>query len=80
MDNNTGSQPIKPVRDSIESDPAYDYAEDAPVDDVQTDDEELYEEAERFVPLDADDFRGDDQPVAPPPLETDEFLEPEEDE
>ena len=28
---NIGSHPIQPARDSLESDPAYDYAEDAPV-------------------------------------------------
>jgi hypothetical protein len=74
----TGSEPMPPARDSIESDPAYDYAEDAPVDEVETEEEELLEEAERFVPLDADDFRGDDQPVVP--LGGEEFLEAEEEE
>jgi hypothetical protein len=77
---NNGSLPIQPPRDSIESDPAYDYAEDAPVDEVESEEEELFEEAGRIVPLDVDDFRGDDQPVVPPPLEADEFLEAEEEE
>ncbi|MET3920100.1 hypothetical protein [Arthrobacter sp. UYEF20] len=79
---NTGSHPTShpalPVRDSLESDPAYDYAEDTPVDAVDAEDEELLEEADRLVPLDEDDFLGDDQPVVP--LGGDEFLEPEEDE
>ena len=50
---NIGSRPIQPARDSLESDPAYDYAEDAPVSDAaETEEEELFEEADRFVPLD----------------------------
>lgn len=72
----TGSLPIQPTRDSLESDPAYDYAEDAPVEPVETEEEELLEEAERLVPLDEDDFLGDEQPVIP----VEEFLEPEEEE
>lgn len=73
---NTGSHHIQPVRDTVESDPAYDFAEDAPIADSETEEEELLEEAERTVPLDKDDFLGEDQPVVP--LETDEFPEPEE--
>ena len=57
----------------------YDYAEDAPVSDAQeTEEEEILEEADRLVPLDADDFLGDETPVVP--LEGEEFLEPEENE
>ena len=74
----TGSLPIQPTRDSLESDPAYDYAEDAPVEPVETEEEELLEEAERLVPLDEDDFLGDEQPVIP--IDGEEFLEPEEEE
>jgi hypothetical protein len=74
----TGAVPIQPARDSLESDPAYDYADDAPVDAADTEEEELFEEAERRVPLDEDDFLGDDQTVVP--LEGDEFLEPDEEE
>ncbi|MET1020645.1 MAG: hypothetical protein ABWX69_00395 [Arthrobacter sp.] len=73
---NSGVQPIPPPSDRIESDPAYDYAEDTPVDAPETEEEELLEEAERIVPLDKDDFLGEDQPVVP--LESDEFWEPEE--
>ncbi|SDP29892.1 hypothetical protein SAMN04487914_107125 [Arthrobacter sp. ok909] len=74
----TGS-PIQPARDSLESDPAYDYAEDAPVSDgVETEEEELLEEADRLVPLDREDFLGEEKPVVP--LEGEEFLEPEENE
>ena len=63
----------------LESDPAYDYAEDAPVSDgAETEDEELLEEADRLVPLDAEDFLGDEKPVVP--VEGEEFLEPEENE
>ena len=36
----------------------------------------LLEEAERLVPLDEDDFLGEDQPVVP--LDADEFRQPEE--
>ncbi len=70
--------PALPVRDSLESDPAYDYAEDTPVEVVETEEEELLEEADRLVPLDEDDFLGEDQPVVP--LGGEEFLEPEENE
>lgn len=73
---NTGSQAAKPARDSVESDPAYDFAEDAPVGDAETVDEELLEEADRLVPLDAEDFLGDEQPIVP--ADADEFREPEE--
>ena len=70
----TGSHPIQPARESLESDPAYDYAEDAPVSDAEeTEEEELLEEADRLVPLDAEDFLGDEKPVVP--LEGEEFLE-----
>ncbi|MCB5273965.1 hypothetical protein BJG92_01491 [Arthrobacter sp. SO5] len=72
----SGSLPIQPARDSLESDPAYDYAEDTPVGAAETGDEELLEEAERSVPLDVDDFLGEDQPVVP--LDGEGFLEPEE--
>lgn len=76
---NIGSRPTQPARDSLESDPAYDYAEDAPVSDgAETEEDELLEEADRLVPLDADDFLGDETPVVP--LEDKESLEPEENE
>ena len=76
---NTGSRPTPPARESLESDPAYDYAEDAPVSDgVETEEEELLEEADRLVPLDEDDFLGDESPVVPP--DGGELLEPEENE
>lgn len=75
----TASHPIQPARDSLESDPAYDYAEDAPVSDAaETEEEELLEEADRLVPLDTDDFLGDEKPVVS--LEGEEFLESEENE
>ena len=76
---NIGPRPIQPARDSLESDPAYDYADDAPVTDgTETEEEELFEEADRLVPLDDEDFLGDETPVVP--LEAEEFLEPEENE
>lgn len=74
----TGSLPIQPARDSLESDPAYDYADDAPVAASETEEEELLEEADRLVPLDEDDFLGDDKPVVP--LDGDEFRAPEQEE
>ncbi|HET6271254.1 MAG TPA: hypothetical protein VFE00_14420 [Arthrobacter sp.] len=78
MDTN-GSLPDQPSKDSVEYDPEFEYAEDAPVDAVApTEEEELLEEAERVVPLGVDDFLGDDQPVVP--LDGDEFLESEENE
>jgi hypothetical protein len=74
----TGSGP-QPTRDSLESDPAYDYAEDAPVSDVpETEEDEILEEADRLVPLDKTDFLDDEKPVVV--LEGEEFLEPEENE
>lgn len=63
---NTGSHPAshpaQPVRDTVESDPAYDYAEDAPIDDETWDEEgesgeSVVDEDERVVPLDTDEFR-----------------------
>jgi hypothetical protein len=63
---NTESQPaahpVLPVRDTVESDPDYDFAEDTPVDaeewDEAGDPEEPVDEDERVVPLaDADEFR-----------------------
>lgn len=74
----TGPLPIQPPRDSLESDPAYDYAEDTPVGAAEAEDEELLEEAERFVPLDVDDFLGEDQPVVP--IDGEELLAEEENE
>ncbi|UZX02041.1 hypothetical protein F8G81_04940 [Arthrobacter sp. CDRTa11] len=70
--NTTGQHPDMPHLDAVESDPAYDYAEDAPVvdDDWDAEDEFLdAEEAvvppppavvdaeERVVPLDPDEYR-----------------------
>ena len=74
----TGSKASQPARDSIETDPAYDFAEDAPVADTETVDEELLEEAEQPVPLEEEDFLGDEQPIEL--LDADEFREPEEEE
>lgn len=74
----TGSKPGLPARDSVESDPAYDYAEDAPVLGAETVDEELLEEADQRVPLDEEDFLGDEQPIEP--ADADEFRSPAEEE
>ncbi|MEK0154041.1 hypothetical protein [Arthrobacter oryzae] len=75
----TGSHPAQPERDILESDPAYDFAEDAPIDDAaETEEEGLLEEADQLVPLGEEDFLGDEKPVVP--LGGEEFLEPEENE
>jgi hypothetical protein len=73
--NTNGSRPEPDTRHTIESDPAYDFAEDAPVDeDWDTEDEfldseervvpagsEAVDDDERVVPRDADDeFRADE--------------------
>ncbi|CAH0186721.1 hypothetical protein SRABI83_01563 [Arthrobacter sp. Bi83] len=72
--NTTGSRPEPDARHTLESDPAYDFAEDAPVDeDWDTEDEfidseervvpvapEAVDDDERVVSLDADEFRGDE--------------------
>jgi hypothetical protein len=70
--NTTEQHPDMPHLDAVESDPAYDYAEDAPVDkdDWDTEDEFLDEEEvvippatvvvdseERVVPLDPEEYR-----------------------
>ncbi|QOD04224.1 hypothetical protein [Pseudarthrobacter sp. BIM B-2242] len=71
--NTTGQQPDMPHLEAVESDPAYDYAEDVPVseDDWDAEDEFLDGEEvvvvptppvevdaeERVVPLDDDEFR-----------------------
>jgi hypothetical protein len=78
MMDRTGSQPDQPGRDALESDPAYDFAEDAPVDDADLEDDEVLEEPDGIVPLDEADFLGDEKPVVP--LDADEFREPDEDE
>ena len=66
---NTGSHPSSPpARETVESDPAYDFADDVPVEDETWDEEavadepveEPVDEDERVVPLDADEFRGPD--------------------
>ena len=69
----TGQHPDMPHLESVEADPAYDYAEDVPVsvDDWDAEDEFLDAEEvvvprpsvavdaeERLVPLDEDEFRG----------------------
>ncbi len=63
---NTGSHPIQPpARESVESDPAYDFAEDVPVEEETWDEEAVADEPaegpldddERIVPLDMDEFR-----------------------
>ncbi|MET3809327.1 hypothetical protein [Arthrobacter sp. UYEF3] len=73
---NTESQAGQPGRDSVESDPAYDFADDAPVGDAESVDQEVLEEAGRLVPLEAEDLLGDEQSIVP--RDADEFREPEE--
>ncbi len=66
----TGSHPIQPpARETVESDPTYDFPDDVPVDDETWDEEavadepveEPVDEDERVVPLDAEDFRGPEE-------------------
>ena len=69
----TGEHPDMPHLDSVESDPAYDYAEEVPVSDDDWGAEDEFPDAEeavvpappvevdaeeRVVPLDDDEFRG----------------------
>ena len=70
--NTTGQHPDMPHLDAVEADPAYDYAEDAPVDENDWDAEDEFLDAEevviptppvhvdaeeRVVPLDPEEFR-----------------------
>ena len=58
---NIGSRPIQPARDSLESDPAYDYAEDAPVSDARRPRRRSFSKRPTgIVPLDEEDFLGDE--------------------
>jgi hypothetical protein len=47
----------QPVRPTVESDPAYDFAEDSPVEEDWDVEDDALDEEERVVPLDADEFR-----------------------
>ena len=70
--NTTGQHPDMPHLDAVEADPAYDYAENTPVDENDWDTEDEFLDAEesvvppvravvdaeeRVVPLDPDEFR-----------------------
>lgn len=68
--NTNGSRPEPDTRHTIESDPAYDFAEDAPVDDWDAEDEFLDSE-ERVVPANSEAV-DDDERVVPPDAD-DEF-------
>jgi hypothetical protein len=62
IESEPATHPVLPVRDTVESDPDYDFAEDIPVDEEEWDEvgepEELADEDERVVPLaDDDEFR-----------------------
>lgn len=62
------THPILPVRDTVESDPDYDTAEDAPVNEEEWEElgapEEVADEDERVVPFaDDDEFREPDDEV-----------------
>ena len=72
--NTTGSNP-EPARRTIESDPAYDFAEDAPVDDDWDAEDEFLDSEERVVPTAPAAVDSDERVVA---LDTDEFREDEE--
>lgn len=49
--------PNQPVRSDVESDPAYDFAEDSPVGEDWDVEDDAIDEEERVVPLDPDEFR-----------------------
>jgi hypothetical protein len=70
--NTAGPQPDMPHLDAVEADPAYDYAEDVPINEDEWDAEDEFLDAEeaviptapvevdaeeRVVPLDDDEFR-----------------------
>lgn len=46
-----------PERPTVESDPAYDYSEDIPVDEDWDEEDDALDEEERVVPLDIDEHR-----------------------
>ena len=62
---NIGSLPIQPARDSLESDPAYDYADDAPVVTPRRPKRRSFSKRPTCVPLDEEDFLGDEKPWCP---------------
>ena len=72
--NTTGTNP-EPARRTIESDPAYDFAEDAPVDEDWDAEDEFLDSEERVVPA-APEVVDDDERVVS--LDTDEFRADEE--
>jgi hypothetical protein len=62
--NTTESHTNYPERTTIESDPAYDYAEDQEVDEPWVEEVDAPEDDERVVPLDeTEEFREEDEEI-----------------
>ncbi|MGJ3189520.1 hypothetical protein FQP90_01600 [Paenarthrobacter nitroguajacolicus] len=60
----TESHAKHPERTTIESDPAYDYAEDQEVDEAWVEEVDAPEDDERVVPLDeTEEFREEDEEI-----------------
>ncbi|MEJ1178857.1 hypothetical protein ACFC25_11950 [Pseudarthrobacter sp. NPDC055928] len=73
--NTTGQHPDMPHLDAVEADPAYDYAEDAPVDANDWDAEDEFLDAEDVViPTPPVEVDAEERVV---PLDPEEFREPE---
>jgi len=72
--NTTGSHPEPDARQTVESDPAYDFAEDAPVDEDWDTEDEFLDSEERVVPVAAEAVDDDERVVS---LDADEFREDE---
>jgi hypothetical protein len=72
--NTTGSHPEPDARRTIESDPAYDFAEDVPVDEDWDAEDEFLDSEERVVPVAPPAVDEDERVVA---LDADEFREDE---
>jgi hypothetical protein len=62
--NTNGSRPEPDTRHTIESDPAYDFAEDAPVDEDWDAEDEFLDSEERVVPANPE-AADDDERVVP---------------
>jgi hypothetical protein len=72
--NTTGAHP-EPARHTLESDPAYDFAEDAPVEEDWDAEDEFLDSEERVVPVVPEAADDDERVVS---LDTDEFRDDEE--
>lgn len=71
--NTSGPKPDQPGRHTVESDPAYDYADDAPADEDWDAQDEFLDAEESVVPP-AEFIDAEERVV---PLDSDEIREPE---